>query len=268
MSALVAEARTDDGAEAPEDALVVDVDGFEGPLDMLLTLARAQKVDLRRVSVLQLARQYIAFVEDARARRIDVAAEYLVMAAWLAWLKSRLMLPAEETAEEEASGEEMAARLAHRLERLDAMRRAAGALMARDRLGHAVFARGAPEPLADVRDVRWRGGLAELMRAYARVRSREEYRPLALDRPQVVGIDAAIERLRSVVGHVPGWATLSQYLAPGWSGPLRRSAVASSLVAALELAREGVLEIRQDVAFGPVLLRAATEETAHGQGHA
>lgn len=262
----------DGGASAdPDNAFRVDVEGFEGPLDMLLTLARSQRVDLRRISVLQLAEQYLAFVERARSRRIELAADYLVMAAWLAYLKSRLLLPPDEADGEEPSGEDLAARLALRLERLDAMRRAAAELMARDRLGEDVFARGAPETVRIERETTWTAGLADLLRAYARIRTSADYRPLQIERPAVWGVEAALERLRAAIGETPGWSVLARHLPAIWlvDEPRRRSALASSFVASLELARRGELELRQEAAFAPILVRRATsaavaaaEETA------
>jgi segregation and condensation protein A len=172
------------------EALIVDVDGFEGPLDLLLTLSRTQKVDLRKISVLQLARQYLAFVERAKALRLELAADYLVMAAWLAFLKSRLLLPPDPT-EDGPSGEEMAAHLAFQLERLQAMRDAAARLMARDRLGRDFFARGLPEDVTRVRRVRYTATLLDLMQAYARLRTRDEFRPYMMDRDAVYTMEEA-----------------------------------------------------------------------------
>ncbi|GMG83716.1 ScpA family protein [Paralimibaculum aggregatum] len=248
------------------DAMVVDVEGFEGPLDMLLALARVQKVDLRRISVLRLAEQYLAFVEGARLRRIELAADYLVMAAWLAYLKSRLLLPPEPGGEE-PSGEELAARLAARLERLDAMRKAAAQLMARDLLGQDRFVRGQTEVLSLRKKILWQAGLADLLRAYSRVKARDDYRPLALARPDVVAIDAALARLRRGLGSTPDWRELSAWLPGTWSASpeRRRSAIASSFVAALELVREGAAEIHQERSFAPILLRARRPEPA-GEG--
>ncbi len=239
-----------------EDGLTVDLDGYEGPLDMLLAMARTQRVDLRRISVLALAEQYLAFVEGARARRIELAADYLVMAAWLAYLKSRLLLPPEETAEE-PSAEELAARLAGRLERLEAIRAAAERLMARPALGRDVFARGAPERVAAARRTVWRAGLADLLKAYGRLRTRREAAPLELARPVAYAVEAAIERLRRLVGAWPGWGALAAHLPPDWltSPERRRSALASSFVASLELARAGDVEIAQSAPFAPLLLR-------------
>ncbi len=240
-------------------ALTVDVAGFEGPLDLLLTLARRQQVDLRRISVSALAEQYLAFVRGAEARQIALAAEYLVMAAWLAFLKSRLMLPAE-TLEAEPDAEEMAARLAQRLARLDAMRAAGEALLARPRLGRERLARGAPEALEAPPRVRWRGRLPDLLRAYARIRTADGYRPLALERPPHLPVERAAEALRESLGGVPGGAPLRDRLPARWrAGAGARSGLASGLAAALELARDGAVEIRQDAPFRPVELRAPVE---------
>jgi len=240
------------------EALIVDVDGYEGPLDLLLTLARTQKVDLRQISVLALARQYLAFVEEARALRIELAADYLVMAAWLAFLKSRLLLP-PDPAEEGPSGADLAAHLAFQLERLEAMRAAAAQLMARDRLGRDVFARGRPEQVARVRHVRFTATLMDLMQAYARLRTRDEFRPYVMDRAQVFTMEQALDRLRGLIGFAGAWTDLARYLPEGWTGApaARRSATAATFAAALELAREGRLELRQAETFGPIELRRA-----------
>lgn len=238
------------------EALIVDVDGFEGPLDLLLTLGRTQKVDLRQISVLQLARQYLAFVEKAKALRIVLAADYLVMAAWLAYLKSRLLLP-PDPADEGPSGEEMAAHLAFQLERLQAMREAAARLMARDRLGRDVFARGIPEDVMRVKRVIHTATLLDLMQAYARLRTRDEFRPYAMDRDWVVTLDEALERMRSLIGFAGTWTDIARYLPEGLgSNPARRrSAAASTFAAALELVKEGRAELRQAEPFAPVEMR-------------
>jgi segregation and condensation protein A len=180
-------------AEMDPEALVVDVDGFEGPLDVLLTLARTQKVDLRKISILELAEQYLGFVEAAKRLRIELAADYLVMAAWLAYLKSRLLLP-PEPGEEGPSAEDLAAHLAFQLERLEAMRRAAARLMGRDQLGKDFFARGEAERVTVKRRVEWTASLLDLMRAYSRIRTRDEYRPLHMARPALVTMEAALDR--------------------------------------------------------------------------
>src|SRR6056297_2396576 len=172
------------------EALIVDVDGFEGPLDLLLTMSRTQKVDLRQISVLALAEQYLAFVNKARDLRIELAADYLVMAAWLAFLKSRLLLP-PDPAEEGPSGADLAAHLAFQLERLEAMRRAAAQLMARDQLGRDRFARGVTEDVTRVRRITWSASLIDLMQAYARIRTKDEFRPYAFDRSNLLSLEQA-----------------------------------------------------------------------------
>ncbi len=181
------------------EALIVDVDGFEGPLDLLLMLTRTQKVDLRRISILQLADQYLGFVERARALRIELAADYLVMAAWLAFLKSRLLLP-PEPGEDGPSAEELAAHLAFQLERLQAMREAAARLMARDQLGRDFFARGLPEDVTRQRHITYSATLIDLMRAYARIRTKDEFRPFVMDRDHVFTMEQALDRLRGMIG--------------------------------------------------------------------
>ncbi len=238
------------------EALIVDVDGYEGPLDVLLTLSRTQKVDLRRISVLELARQYLAFVERAKQLRIELAADYLVMAAWLAFLKSRLLLPPDPE-EEGLSGEEMAAHLAFQLERLQAMRDAAAQLMARDRLGRDFFARGVPERVERVRRIRYTATLMDLMQGYARLRTRDEFRPFVLDRDHVFTMEQALERMRGLIGFAGVWTDLSSYLPEGWeSDPQRRrSATAATFAASLELAKEGRVELRQSETFAPIELR-------------
>ena len=246
-------------ARRESEALVVDVDGFEGPLDVLLTLSRTQKVDLRRISVLHLAEQYLVFVERARALRIELAADYLVMAAWLAYLKSRLLLPPDPT-EEGPSGAELAAHLAFQLERLQAMREAAARLMGRDQKGRDFFARGAPEVLAVSRKTVFEASLLDLMRAYARLRTRDEFRPYAFDRSDIYPYEAALERLSKLVPGAGDWTILQAYLPEGWRGaPARqRSAIASTFAATLELAKQGQIELRQSDTFAPLHLRRKT----------
>ena len=189
------------------EALIVDVDGFEGPLDLLLTLSRTQKVDLRKVSVLQLARQYLAFVEQAKALRLELAADYLVMAAWLAFLKSRLLLPPDPT-EDGPSGEEMAAHLAFQLERLQAMRDVAARLMARDQLGRDFFCRGQTHEVQRVRRVSYTATLLDLMQGYARIRTRDDFRPFVMDREKVFTMEQALERMRGLIGFAGEWGCL------------------------------------------------------------
>lgn len=238
------------------EALIVDVDGFEGPLDLLLTLSRTQKVDLLKVSVLQLARQYLAFVEKAKALRLELAADYLVMAAWLAFLKSRLLLP-PDPADEGPSGEELAAHLAFQLERLAAMRDAAARLMARDQLGRDFFARGQTQMVERVRRVTYTATLLDLMQGYARIRTRDEFRPFVMDRDSVFTMEQALERMRGLIGYAGEWGDLMSYLPEGWeSDPVkRRSATAATFAASLELVKEGHLEIRQSESFAPIQLR-------------
>jgi len=218
------------------EALVVDVDGFEGPLDLLLTLARTQKVDLRRISILRLAEQYLGFVEAAKRLRIELAADYL----------------------------ELAARLAFQLERLEAMRDAAARLMARDQLGRDVFARGETEKVAREVRVTWTASLVEVMRAYARIKTRDDFTPLHLGRGPVYTMEQALERMRGLVGTATSWVQLSAWLPDEWrrEPAKRRSATAASFAAALELVKAGRLEVRQEGAFAPIFLRQRDEEEA------
>ena len=243
------------------EALIVDVDGFEGPLDVLLTLSRTQKVDLRKISVLDLARQYLAFVEKAKELRIELAADYLVMAAWLAFLKSRLLLPPDPT-EEGPSGEELAAHLAFQLERLQAMRDGAARLMGRDRLGRDFFARGQGEDITRIRTVTYSATLLDLMQAYARIRTKDEFRPFVMDRDSVFTMEQALDRMRKLIGFGGDWTDLLTYLPDGWhSDPVRRrSATAATFAASLELVKEGRLEIQQSETFAPIQLRQRKDE--------
>lgn len=238
-----------------EPALVVDVEGFEGPLDLLLTLARQQKVDLAKISILALADQYLSFIEQARKLRLELAADYLVMAAWLAYLKSCLLLPREEEAD--PSPEELALRLQLRLQRLDAMREAGARLMARDRLGRDVFMRGAPEGLRLVRKAAWQVELYDLIAAYGAVRARTQPAVHVVARRPVMTLDEALARIERLVGARMDWATLESFLPETPDPEFRRSALASSFVATLELARQGKLEIEQQEAFAPLYVRAA-----------
>ena len=245
-------------ARLAAEALIVDVDGFEGPLDLLLTLSRTQKVDLRKISVLALAEQYLAFVERAKTLRIELAADYLVMAAWLAFLKSRLLLP-PDPADEGPSGEELAAHLAFQLERLSAMREAAAKLMARDQKGRDFFVRGVPEDVTRVRKVKYTATLLDLMQGYARIRTKDEFRPYAMDRSHVMTLEQALERMRGLMGFAGEWTDLLSYLPEGWEvdPARRRSATASHFAASLELAKAGVLQIRQTETFAPIQIKAA-----------
>ena len=233
--------------------LTIDIDGWEGPLDLLLALARSQKVDLRQLSILQLVDQYLTYVNEARELKLELAADYLVMAAWLAYLKSALLLPRDP--EIEPSPEEMALRLQLRLERLSAMREAGARLVARDRLGRDVFARGAPEGLKTVRKSRWQAEIYDLIAAYGQISART--RPvmhIVAVRP-VMTLEDAIQRVSELIGQRIEWSTIESFLPEDASGSYRKSALASSFVAALELAKQGRVEIRQKSAFAPLYLR-------------
>ena len=248
-------------ADVQTGSLLIDIDGFEGPLDVLLTLARTQKVDLRQVSILQLAEQYLQFVAEARKLRLELAADYLVTAAWLAYLKSRLLLPIEEKAEDEVDADEMAARLAFQLQRLEAMRKSAAALFGRDQLGRDVFARGVPETVVVEKDIEWKCGLLDLLGAYAKIKSKGSYRPLHVERAKAYAMEQALERLRTVVGETPNWTRLEMFLPDDWrETTMTRSAIASTFAASLELAREGQISLRQTEVFGPIYLRDVTED--------
>jgi segregation and condensation protein A len=238
------------------EVLHVDVAGFEGPLDLLLALSRSQKVDLRRISVRDLADQYLGFVEQARALRIELAADYLVMAAWLAYLKSRLLLPPDPR-DPGPSAEDLAAHLAFQLERLAAMRDAAARLMSRDRLGQQIFARGVPEDVTRTRDIRYDVTLLDLMRAYARTRTRDEFRPYVMDRDHVFTMEQALDRMRGLIGSAASWTDLASFLPDGWhTSPMRRrSATAAHFAAVLELTKVGQITLRQSDPFGAIQLR-------------
>lgn len=243
-------------ARLAAEALIVDVDGFEGPLDLLLTLSRTQKVDLRKVSILQLAEQYLIFIERAKELRLELAADYLVMAAWLAFLKSRLLLPPDPT-EEGPSGEELAAHLAFQLERLSAMREASAKLMARDQLGRDFFARGLPEDVTRVRKVTYTATLLDLMQGYARIKTKDEFRPFVMDREKVYTMEQALARMRSLIGFAGDWSDLNSWLPEGWEmDPVkRRSATAATFAASLEMVKQGQIELRQGDVFTPIQIR-------------
>ncbi|MBO9464828.1 segregation/condensation protein A [Tropicibacter sp. R15_0] len=238
------------------EAFVIDVDGFEGPLDLLLSMARTQKVDLRKISILDLSRQYLTFVEKAKALRLELAADYLVMAAWLAFLKSRLLLPPDPT-EEGPSGEDLAAHLAFQLERLQAMRDCAAKLMARDQKGRDFFVRGLPEEYERVRKVKYTATLIDLMQGYARIRTKDEFRPFVMDREKVFTMEMALDRMRGMIGFSGQWTDIMSYLPDGWDDdPVKwRSATAATFAASLELVKEGKAEIQQSETFAPIQLR-------------
>lgn len=239
--------------------LVVDVDGFEGPLDLLLTLARSQKVDLTRISILALVEQYLAFVSDARLMRLELAADYLVMAAWLAYLKSRLLIP-EQKDEDEPTGEELAAALAFRLQRLEAMRKAAEALMQRNRLGRDVFARGAPQALSVQRKSVWSATIYDLLTAYAAQRQRQSVTSVRVRLRTVWSLQEARDLLSRLVGRMADWAPINSYLVDYLVDESERATVlASTFSASLEMVREGQLELRQSDPFSPIYLRRRQE---------
>ncbi len=240
-------------APAENSALYLELDGWEGPLDLLLDLARRQKVDLRRISILGLVDQYLLYIERAEALRLELAADYLVMAAWLAYLKSALLLPREE--QEEPSPEELALRLQLRLQRLGAMREAAARLMARDRLGRDVFRRGAPEGLRVDRRNAWACEWFDLIQAYGQVKARTGPVVHMVRDRMVMTLDSALARVSAMLGVTLDWMELRDFLPVHAEPRLQRSALASSFVAALELARLGKAEISQDEIFGPLRLR-------------
>ncbi len=244
--------------DAPEPALILDLDGYEGPIDLLLALAREQKVDLAKLSILALADQYLAFIAAQTRLRLEIAADYLVMAAWLAYLKSRLLLP-EPAAEDDApSGAELAASLRHRLRLLAAMQRAGGALMAGPLLGRDVFLRGAPEGLPRVDRPVYRLSLYELLAAYGAGHRRSHARVLTIEPAAFHSLADALRRLRPFIGHVREWRELAAFLPTELRGAaFRRSALAATFAASLELTRAGHIELRQDRPFGPIYLRSS-----------
>jgi segregation and condensation protein A len=245
------------GEGQPPEQLVLELDGYEGPIDLLLALAREQKVDLGKISILALADQYLAFIARQRTLRLEIAADYLVMAAWLAYLKSRLLLP-QPPEDDEPSAAGLAAALEHRLKLLEALQTAGRRLMARPRLGHDVFLRGAPEGLAVIAIPVYELGLYELVRAYGESRRRSAQTVLAIEPSIFFSMDDALRRLARFLGHLPDWRELTSFLPDAAHGELlRRSALAATFAATLELARNGRIELRQDRAFGPIYLRSA-----------
>jgi segregation and condensation protein A len=241
------------GAAGEDAALYLELDGWEGPLDLLLDLARRQKVDLRRISILELVDQYLGYIEQAEALRLELAADYLVMAAWLAYLKSALLLPREE--QPDPSPEELALRLQLRLQRLAAMRDAAARLMGRDRLSRDVFLRGAPEGLRVDRRNAWQCDWFALVQAYGQVKARTAPVVHMVRDRMVMTLDSALARVSAMLGVTVEWMELREFLPPQAEPRLQRSALASSFVAALELARLGKAELSQDEVFGPLRLR-------------
>lgn len=260
---LSAGAAQDRAADGP--ALVVDVDGYEGPLDLLLTLARSQKVDLQKISILALAEQYLAFVHEARKLRLELAADYLVMAAWLAYLKSRLLLP-EQKDDDEPTGEELAAALAFRLQRLEAMRDVAARLMNRNRLGRDIFARGDPETTSITRRSEWDATIYDLLMAYAAQRQRRSVTSVRVARRTVWGLQEAREILTRLVGRAVDWTPIDSFLIEFLAEEGERATViASSFSASLELVREGYIELRQTGSFDRLYLRARAEKRSDAE---
>jgi len=253
-----------------EPALIVDVEGFEGPLDLLLTLARQQKVDLAKISILALADQYLAFIEQARHLRLELAADYLVMAAWLAYLKSRLLIPEIHETEGGPSAEDLAASLAYRLRRLEALRAVAEQLMGRPQLDRDVFARGSPEPIADIKRPEWSATLYDLLTAYASQRQKHALARVELPHRTVWSLAEARAALDRLIGIANDWQRLDQYLLAYVVDPAQRPTIlASTFAATLELVREGLLEVHQHAAFAPLYLRkraAATPVTNDAGG--
>ena len=238
-----------------EQALIVDVAGFEGPLDLLLTLARQQKVDLAKISILALADQYLAFIEEARKIRLELAADYLVMAAWLAYLKSRLLIPVAD-GDLGPSAEDMATALALRLRRLEAIRNAADQLIGRPQLGRDVFGRGAPEPIADIKRPEWTATLYDLLTAYAVQRQKSALAHVRFPPRTVWSLAEARDALERLVGASQDWGRLDEYLISYLVEPsMRATVIASSFATVLEMVREGALEVQQGDAFAPIYLR-------------
>jgi segregation and condensation protein A len=254
-----------EATERREDdpALIVDVDGFEGPLDLLLELARRQKVDLHRISILALADQYLVFVEAARKVRLELAADYLVMAAWLAYLKSRLLLPKDKETDDGPSAEELAGALADRLRKLEAIRRAAQLLMQRPQLGQDIFARGEPEDIVLVERPQWQATLHDLLTAYASQRQKHALSRVTITKRFVWSLAEAREVLERLIGEISDWTPMDNYLIQYAVEPaMRRSVSASAFASVLELVREGQMEIRQDKAFEKLWLRRKTSVAA------
>ncbi|MFV3130115.1 segregation and condensation protein A [Niveispirillum sp. KHB5.9] len=251
--------------DATGEALLLDIDGFEGPIDLLLTLARDQKVDLTRISILQLAEQFLSFVAEVRRLRLELAADYLVMAAWLAYLKSRLLLPDPQP--DEPSAEMLAAALTLRLQRLEAMQGAAARLLAQPRLGRDRFARGEPEDLPIFAKHRHDLSLYDLLKAYGDISGRQSRQaPFTIPVTELYSIEQAVARLEAMLGRIPDWSYLSTLLPAGWRGEgvKARSVLASNFVALLELAKAGKLELRQDGPYAPIQLRARREREGEG----
>jgi segregation and condensation protein A len=249
------------GSEEGGVQLTLDLDGFEGPIDVLLTLARDQKVDLAKISILQLANQYLAYIADVRSVRLEIAADYLVMAAWLAYLKSRLLLP-EPEGEPDPTAEAMAAALQFQLRRMEAMQEAGVRLMARPMVGRDVFERGAPEGVKVIVNEKLEPNLYELLKAYGSIRAKDEAAVLEIAPSELFSMEVAMIRLREMLGGVMDWTDLTAFLPPNLRDTLiTRSALAATFAASLELVREGMAQLRQTAAFAPIYLRRAADGT-------
>ncbi len=254
--------------EREADMLLLNIDGYEGPIDILLDLARHQKVDLMQVSILQLARQYLVFIDRAKEKRLDLAAEYLVMAAWLAFLKSRLLLPKDNPDEDDISAEEMAEALQFQLRRLEAIRSSAEKLMERPQLGNGIYQRGIDEELPVSTSITYDVSLMDILKSYGEIKHREESKNYELPTYHLMSMDNALQRMTKMLGRLPKsgmtsvWATLESFIPDGIENKLYgRSALTSTLTAGLELAKQGRLEIRQEGLYKPIYIRGIHEQT-------
>ncbi|VWX58796.1 segregation and condensation protein A [Sphingorhabdus sp. 109] len=245
-----------DPVASDDSALTLNIDGWEGPLDLLLALARNQKVDLREISILELVQEYLKYIASAQTLRLELAADYLVMAAWLTYLKSGLLLPKDP--EIDPSPEELALRLQMRLERLNAMREAGARLLARDRIGRDVFMRGAPEGLRVFKERQWQAEYYDLIAAYSRVKVRGAPAIHVVKQRMVMTLEDALARVSMMLGEAIDWMDIRHFLPPGAPPELRKSALASSFLATLELARQGKLQLQQKESFSPLRIKATT----------
>ena len=242
------------------DDLIVNLEGYEGPLDVLLVLAKSQKVDLMQISILQLTEQYLVFIAKVRERNLELAADYLVMAAWLAYLKSNLLIPREESGEE-LSAEEMAERLKLQLKKLEAIRQVSEKLMNLPRLGSDFFERGMPEGIRLIRTPEYYSSLYDLMKSYADQRYKTAYSSMTIERPPVYAMEDALVRLQRMIGSVPEWTRLETFLPREYSaGKGARTGVAGTLAASMELVREGLIEVQQLMPFGPVFIKSKKDD--------
>jgi len=247
-----------------EATLLVDLEGFAGPIDLLLHLAREQKVDLAKISILKLTEQYLKYIDEAQGLRLEIAADYLVMAAWLAYLKSRLLLPVHEQPKDEPTAEQLADALAWQLRRLEAMQKAATDMLALPQVGINIMLRGMPDGIISIRKNKVEAEIFDVLSAYAAIKKRTaEPQSMRMAPMELFSIEEAVERLRNALGHIPEWTTFSDFLPKGPHAMLvGRSAIAATLIASLELAKEGLLEVRQDSSYGPIYLRRSQFQEA------